>query len=47
MISECRIKVAFHLSHRIGVEGIRESLNRVPQFGEEERRTDPIAKLHF
>ena len=34
-------------SDRIGVEGIRESLNRVPQFGETECKTDAIDTLHL
>ena len=45
--SESRIRVAFHLSHDIGVEGLRESRNRISQVGEEECKTDPIDTLHL
>ena len=45
--SESRIKVAFHLSHDIGVEGLRESRIRFSQFGEEECKTDPFHTLHL
>ena len=43
--SESRIRVAFHFSHNIGVEGFRESRNRISQVGE--CKTDPFHTLHL